>query len=143
MLRGRPVWARKRSGPPVLANFGDIGGDASVLPDDGIVHRLAGLAIPHDGGLALVRNADGGQVRGVETALGQSLRDHGLGAAPDFLRVMLDPTGMRINLLMLLLGGGNDASGAVKDDETGAGGALIDGADVAGHAVVSEASCDA
>ena len=40
----------------------DIGG-APVLPDDGVVDRLAGLAIPDHDGLALIGNADGGNVR--------------------------------------------------------------------------------
>ena len=39
----------------------DIRGPA-VLPDDGVVDRLAGLAIPDHGGLALVRDADAGDV---------------------------------------------------------------------------------
>ena len=35
---------------------------AAVLPDDRVVDRLAGLAVPDDGGLALVGDADGGDV---------------------------------------------------------------------------------
>ena len=36
----------------------------AVLPDDGVVNRFAGLAIPDDGRFALVRDADGGDVLG-------------------------------------------------------------------------------
>ena len=38
-----------------------------ILPDDGVVDRLAGLAIPDDGRLALVGDADGGDVLGRQT----------------------------------------------------------------------------
>jgi hypothetical protein len=50
---------------------------------------------------------------------------------------MLDPSGAGINLLVLLLGAGGDSAGAVKHDEPGAGCALIEGPDVAGHVAVS------
>ncbi len=35
---------------------------AAVLPDDGAVHGLTGDAVPHHGGLALIGDADGGNV---------------------------------------------------------------------------------
>ncbi len=58
----RPVLRRNRR----LVAFGlqsgaDVGG-AAVLPDDGAVHGLAGRAVPHHRGLALVGDADGGDV---------------------------------------------------------------------------------
>src|SRR5579859_6566654 len=39
----------------------DTGG-AAVLPDDGVHHRAACLALPDDSSLALVGNADGGDI---------------------------------------------------------------------------------
>lgn len=36
------------------------GGSTAALPDNGIVDGAAGLLIPHDGGLALIGDADGG-----------------------------------------------------------------------------------
>ena len=44
-----------------LQAIAEIRGPA-VLPDDRVVDGLAGLAIPDDGGLALVGDADGGDV---------------------------------------------------------------------------------
>ena len=41
-------------------------GGAAVLPDDGRINRLAGLAIPDDGGFALVGDAAGDQVVGLQ-----------------------------------------------------------------------------
>jgi hypothetical protein len=46
---------------------------------------------------------------------------------------MLYPTGLRIHLLMLFLGKGNHLAGPVEYHAAGAGGALIDGNDVAKH----------
>ena len=44
-----------------LQSGADIGG-AAILPDDGAVHGLSGGAVPHHGGLALVGDADRGDV---------------------------------------------------------------------------------
>ncbi len=40
------------------------GGGTAILPYNGIIHRLARFAIPHDGSFALVGNADGGYLPG-------------------------------------------------------------------------------
>src|SRR5580658_2339394 len=48
-------------------------GGAAVLPDDGRMDRLAGCAVPHDNGLALVGDADGRHVAGARACLAQSL----------------------------------------------------------------------
>ena len=58
----RPVLAEIAGSWPSALQFGaDVGG-AAVLPDDGAVHGLAGGAVPHHGGLALVGDADRGDV---------------------------------------------------------------------------------
>ena len=44
--------------PAVGAELGNGIGDAGVLPDDGVADGLAGFAVPHHGGLALVGDAD-------------------------------------------------------------------------------------
>jgi hypothetical protein len=46
---------------------------AGVLPDDRVVDRLAGELVPHHGGLALVGDADGGDLMAVDVGLGQGL----------------------------------------------------------------------
>lgn len=45
---------------------------------------------------------------------------------PDFFGVVLDPTGVRIDLFELTLGGGVDVATVVINDGAGAGGALIE-----------------
>ena len=52
---------QRRSCPSRLQPLAELGG-APILPDDGVVDRLAGLAVPDDRRLALVGDADGGDV---------------------------------------------------------------------------------
>src|SRR5207248_8601910 len=76
---------------------------APVLPDDRVVDRLAGLPVPDDRRLALVRDADRHHVleRDVRfahhLARGLALRGENL------LRIVLDPARLRINLAKLAL----------------------------------------
>src|SRR5262249_31728428 len=116
----------------VFGKFGDMIRDARILPHDGVRYGLASLAIPDDGGLALVGDADGREVVGMQAAKTHRFGDDVLGAAPDFFGIMLHPTGLRVDLLMLLLRGSDDSGRAVKNDEARAGSALIERADVAG-----------
>jgi len=77
---------------------------ASVLPDYGVVNRLAGVGIPHNRGLALVGNADGGDILAVDSDLGDSFGyDRCLGS-PDLVRVMFHPSRLREDLGKLMLG---------------------------------------
>ena len=56
-----------------------------------------------------------------------------LGVAPDFVRVVLDPAWLGIDLFVLFLGDADDPAAAIEDNEARAGGALVDRADVAWH----------
>ena len=76
---------------------------AAVLPDDGVVHRLAGRAIPHHRRLALVGDADAGQRRGVELGLGERAAADLDRRAPDLLGIVLDPARLGEDLRQLLL----------------------------------------
>src|SRR5439155_1501013 len=50
------------------------GGRAAILPHDGVMHRLARLPVPDDGGFALVRYPDRGDVGGRQAGLAERLR---------------------------------------------------------------------
>src|SRR5260370_1298685 len=76
--------------PPQLV--GALGG-AAVLPDDGIVDRLAGGAVPDDGGLTLIGDANAGQRAGLELGLSQRAAADFDRGRPDLVRVVFDPTG--------------------------------------------------
>ncbi len=104
----------------------DIGG-AAVLPDDGAVHGLAGGAVPHHGGLALVGDADRGDVFCLQARLFQRVAADHHGRGPDVFRLMLDPAGRRKMLREFLLRGGGDGNIAAKHDGARGCGALIDG----------------
>ena len=133
MASGKPGLGAEAVLAAVRGQLGDGRRDAGVLPDQGVVDRLAGVAIPDDGGLALVGDADGGEVGGAEGALLQGGGDHFAGAPPDLVRIVLDPSGLGVDLFVLFLGDADDAAGMVENDEAGAGGSLVDRADVVGH----------
>jgi hypothetical protein len=92
-------------------------GGAAVLPDDGVANGFSrGLAIPHHGGLALVGDADGGDVGGLELGFLQGVGgDAGL-RGPDFLASCSTQPGLREDLAEFLLGVGDDAAVVVEDD---------------------------
>ena len=58
----RPVFFWIMPSQAVALHLVAEAGGAAVLPDDGVADRLAGLAVPDDGGFALVGDADGGDV---------------------------------------------------------------------------------
>ena len=80
----------KAEGLEFLAN---VRGTAA-LPDDGVIHGLTRLLLPEEGRLALVRDADGLDLVGLD--LGR--RDSPLGrrelGRPYLLRIVLDPAGL-------------------------------------------------
>ena len=105
---------------------------AAILPDDGVVDRLAGRAVPHDGGLALVGDADADEVLRLEFRPGECCAadlDH---RRPDLFRIVLDPAGLREDLRQFLLRAGNRTTRGIEHDGAGAGGALVDGEDMSG-----------
>jgi hypothetical protein len=103
---------------------------APVLPHDRVRDRLARFAIPDDRGLTLIGDADRGDVRRVEPRALDRLRRDGRLRRPDLLRVVLDPSGLRIDLPELLLRHRHDGTGVVEDDGARAGGALIESEEV-------------
>ena len=76
---------------------------APVLPDDGAMDGLARAPVPDDAGLALVGDADGGDVAGPELGGGERLPGRLHRRAPDVLRVVLHPARGRIVLGELAL----------------------------------------
>jgi hypothetical protein len=114
------------------------GGGAPVLPDDRVMHRLAGLALPHDGGLALVGDAERRNIGRFQSGLGERAPGDPQLRAPDVLRVMLNPARVREDLAEFLLRRGAYAAVLGEDYRAGAGGALIEGQDVF-HVVVDRA----
>jgi len=112
--------------------FAKIGG-AAVLPDYGVINGGASLAIPNDGGFALVGDAESGDVFAGEFGRGKDVTgDLELGS-PDFTRVVLNPAGLGEDLLEFLLGDGMDLAAPVKKYGAGTGCSLIESQDEVRH----------
>ena len=109
---------------------------AAILPDDGAMYRTAGGAIPHHRGLALIGDADGGDVRRRDVGLLHRLaagRERGL---PDIVGLVFDPARRREVLREFLLGDRGDRGVGAKHDGARRCGALINREDMRRHAAL-------
>ena len=103
---------------------------APVLPDDGVMDRLAGGAIPDHHRFALIGDADAGDIFRREARLRHRLAHDGDRGLPDFLRIVLDPARRRINLGEFALRGGERLKPGIEHDRARRCRALIDGDDM-------------
>ena len=100
---GRPGLAPDHVAAAVaVERRGDAVG-AGVLPDDRVVVRPAGVAVPHQRRLALVGDAERGKVAGRQLRRVQRRMQHRRGALPDLDRVVLDPARLRQDLFVFEL----------------------------------------
>ena len=135
-LEGAEVTRERQAGggaKPILAAFGcvvrDERLDANILPDDGVVERLAAPAIPEHGRFALVRDSHRKNVPRRELRARECSGDYVVHVARDLDRRMFDPTGLRIDLRVLLLRARDDRSRLIEHDEARARRALVNRAD--------------
>ena len=120
-------------GQSLLDQLVHQGGSAAALPDDGVIDGGAGGFVPHNGGLPLVGDADGRQVRHMDAALGHHLHHHGILRGPDLHGVVLHPALFGVDLGELFLTYRQDVLLLVKQDGPGTGGSLVQGEDVLCH----------
>jgi hypothetical protein len=78
-------------------------GRAAVLPDDGVIDGYASVTIPHDRGLALIRDADRGNVAWPGIRFRESFQRYGDLRGSDLLWIVLDPAGLRKDLIEFTL----------------------------------------
>ena len=105
----------------------------SALPHDGVADRLPGGAIPQDGGLALVGDPDGGDLRSLHSRGGDRFPCHGKLAFPDLQRVVFHPAGLGVDLPDLALSQRDNPGLPVEQDGPRARGALIQSENVRLH----------
>jgi len=93
----------------ILEAVADVG-RAAILPDDGVVDRFAGLAVPDNRRLSLVGNADSGDVRRAHPRSTECFGGRPDLRGPNLVGVMFDPARIGINLFKLFLRNGLDLS---------------------------------
>ncbi len=98
----------------------------AALPDDRVCHRLARDAVPHDRRLALVGDADRGDVCGRQPRLGESLARDSQLRRPDRFGIVLDLAGLRKDLFELLLRDRHDRAVPPEDNRAAGGRSLIE-----------------
>src|SRR6185437_15133463 len=93
---------------------------AAVLPDDRVRNRHAGVAVPEERRLALVRDRD--RARRLDERLLRGVED----APPDLLGVVLDEAGLRKVLRQLRITAAANRELLVDEQAGRAGRALVD-----------------
>ena len=102
----------------------------AVLPDDRAVDRTPRRALPDDRRLALIRDAETGELARRDAGVADRLaRDLEL-RVPDVGRVVFDPAGLREVLRELALRRAADARPLVEDERPRTGRALVEREDV-------------
>jgi hypothetical protein len=100
------------------------------------VKRRPGAGIPEQCRLALVGDTDPGETFRRQSGFVERFSDDRASVAPDFVGVVLDPSGLRVDLRVLFLGQSDDHAVAVEHDKARARRSLVDGADQGGHGVL-------
>ena len=132
-FRRRKIGIEPQPGAPPHQAFGAAGGErladgggAPVLPDDRRMDRRAARPLPDQRRLALIGDADGGDVRDVDAGPRDRRAAGRDDARPDFFGVVLDMAGRRIMLRDLLLRARHGQKARIEQDGARRGGALID-----------------
>jgi hypothetical protein len=99
------------------------------------VDRLAGLRVPENRRLALVRDAECRELVGRDVCPVECLDEHLLRIRPEFERVVFDPARLWIQLLVSPVGGRNCLSAVVEQQTAGPRRSLVDSAHVLCHAL--------
>jgi hypothetical protein len=136
-FRSREVWVEQQAGLVAESlfvagafQFVTRSARAPVLPNDGVRERRTCGAVPGDNGFALVGDADGRDVGRLELQSGQDFDGHSELRRPDFLGVVLHPTGLGVVLFKLALSDGQNCAAFVENNGTRRGRALIEGQEV-------------
>ena len=133
-IEQKPRPFRDKAFEALRLELGAMRRGAAILPDDGVVDRLAGLAIPDQRRFPLIGDADASQVRGVAVRFAQRLAPRLQHASPDVLGIVLDPSLPRENLGEFPLRHRDRRSVGAEDDGASRCRALIDDENASLHA---------
>lgn len=100
------------------------------LPDDRVVDRFPGVAVPDDRRLPLVGDPDGGDLVWLDLGLNHHVGHYRLDTVPDLRGVMLHPTRLREVLGEFLLAHPHLIAVVIEDDGPGAGRPLVNCHDI-------------
>ena len=117
--------AHQRFEPARSQLFADARARAA-LPYDRGMDRATGRAFPHDGGLALVGDADGRDVRCADARRRDRLAPDGDRRREDLVGIVLDVSRRRVALRDLAIRAATDRAGRVEDEGGRAGRALVE-----------------
>ena len=106
---------------------------AGTLPHHGVAQRFARRAVPGNGGLALVGDANTGNVGRIDPGLLHHGTRHGQHVGGDLDRIMAHPAGIIDNLAMRAVGTMNQMAALVHQQRLRALRGLIDSDDVFAH----------
>ena len=109
------------------------GSNSRILPDNRVVNGLPTFLVPDHSGFALVGDSDRSQIFRPQPASFHCFLDDTIRAPPNFFWIVLDPSRLGINLLVLFLSCAHDVSGTIEHYEARACRSLINGADIAWH----------
>src|SRR5699024_8973048 len=115
--------------PLLLGERVDEVGGAGVLPNDGVVDRLAGGTVPDHRGFTLIGDTDGRDFLRGDVLGGSRVGDDAADVEPDLLRVVLHPARVREDLLVWQLAAARDLPATVENDAARGGRPLVDGED--------------
>src|SRR5206468_4079087 len=119
-------------GPELVA----VARRAAILPDNRVPDRPARGALPDERGLALIGNADRGDVRRTDASFCERFVHYTRLRCPDFGCIVLDPSWLGEDLTELSLRSRGNGARTIEQQRTRARRALIEGQDV-GHSGTS------
>ena len=112
-------------------------GRASVLPNDGAVHRSTAPTIPEYRRLTLIRNPYGDKIGRFELRSAQRHLDDSHAHPPDLFRVVLNPTRLWVVLREFRVAPPTNGPSVVEYDRRRASSTLINGQNITAHSFSS------
>ena len=109
------------------------GSRPSVLPHNGIVHRLTRVAFPYHRGFPLIGNANGSNIFCMQACKANGFYSHAQLGTPNLHRIMFYPARLWKYLCKFFLCGGNNFTRNIKNNSPATGSTLVESKNVFWH----------